>query len=201
VTTVAMERALVSGLGEDAPGIRVIHRDVVPARPWRRHPGWADVTADAVVSALAGGADTIVVARAPEADHGAACVAAVGRLMGHPVITLPEPIDAATWVAALAACWSADGLSRIDRAIAVACGVAGGHGSRPAGMGLDSERVPRVHPRVLGRWAVRAYVSCPRCRCGGLGGSECVGCGEPLPARSVFDAGPGATVVPLRRIA
>lgn len=203
MTAVVMERSLTAGIGEAHPGVRVIHREFSPRRPWGARD-WRPVVADDALSALTRGpTEVIALTRAAEADPGAACVAAVARLVGRPVLVLPEPLDAALWVAALAAEWTDAQLPDIGRALAVACGAASGHGDLlRSGFGEGDLRVPHLHPRVLGRWASRAFVACACCRSGGgLAGAACAGCGAPIPAPPADTPHQGGQVVPLRRIA
>lgn len=201
--TILLDRTLVSALNGTSPAVRVAHRDRVPRRPWRRQAAWGPVSHDEAVALLAElPITTIVLSRGPDADPGAACLASVARLLGRMALRLPEPVDAARWVVALAVEWCGAELADLDRAVAVACGVAAGHGVFPRrGWPAGSLEVPHLHPRVLGRWASRAFAPCGWCRCGGgLAGAGCATCGE-IVARPVAAASPGGRVVPLRRIA
>lgn len=203
MTTVVLDRALASGLGEATPAVRVVHRERMSRRPWRRQAAWGPVSHDEALALLAElPTATIILSRGPDADPGAACLASVARLLGRVVLRLPEPVDAARWVVALAVEWCAAELADLDRALAVASGVASGHGAfRRRGWPAGSLEVPHVHPRVLGRWASRAFAPCGWCRSGGgLAGARCATCGE-IVAPPVRVASPAGRVVPLRRIA
>jgi hypothetical protein len=204
MTCIAIEAALAAAVGETNPALRVIHREAPRNRPWRHPATWGRVSADAALSALTDApAGSIVLVRSAEADPGAACVAPVARVAGRTVLLLPDPFDAAVWVAGLALHWCASGLDKLDRAIAVACGVASGHGGLPCPQwGGDGSTPPDLHPRVLGRWASRAFVACDWCRTGGGAvGAACATCGAPVRSHPSNDAKTGARVVPLRRIA
>lgn len=202
MTHIVIDRSLAAAVGEHSLAVRVIHRESTPRRPWRTKEPWQPVSSDSALSALTETpGDSIVLVRTPEADPGAACIAPLARLTKRPVFTLPEPLDAAAWVVALAAEWSTSGLDRPDRAIAVACGVAAGHGALPAAR-EEGPAVPDLHPRVLGRWASRAFAPCGWCAAGGgLAGAACATCGERVAAPPRTHVNEGARVVPLRRIA
>jgi hypothetical protein len=204
MTSIAIEAALAAAVGETNPALRVIHREASRSRPWRPGAPWRPVSADSALSALAdSAAESIVLVRPAEADPGAACVAPVARMAGRTVLVLPEPFDASVWVTGLALKWCASGLDNLDRAIAVACGVASGHGGLPCPeWDGDRSTPPDLHPRVLGRWASRAFVACDWCRTGGgAAGAACATCGAPIRAHSLSDKETGARVVPLRRTA
>jgi hypothetical protein len=203
MTCVVIDRSLAAAVGEESPAVRVIHRDAAPRRPWRTQGEWRSVSPDGALSALAGAPDdAVALVRLHEADPGAACIAQLARMMKRPVLTLPEPFDAAVWVVALAVDWCTSGLERPDRAIAVACGVADGHGTLPRTARHEGTEVPDLHPRVLGRWASRAFSPCGWCAAGGgLPGAPCATCGERVAVPARPDINEGARVVPLRRIA
>lgn len=203
MTHIVIDRSLAAAVGEQAPAVRVIHRDTCARRPWRPQAEWKPVSSDRALSALIGApGDAITLARTPEADPGAACVAPLARLAKRPVFTLPEPFDAAVWVVALAADWCTSGLERPDRAIAVACGIAAGHGALPRTSRHAAMNVPDLHPRVLGRWASRAFAPCGWCAAGGgLAGAACAACGVPVAVSARPGVNEGGRVVPLRRIA
>jgi len=201
--TIVLERALASALGDVRPVLRVVHRGRVPRRPWRRQAGWFPVSHDDAVGLLSEVPPTaLVLTRGFDADPGAACLLPVARLLGRMVLRLPEPLDAARWVAAIAVEWCAADLENLDRAIAVACGVAAGHRGFPRrGWPAGLLEVPHLHPRVLGRWAACAFAPCGWCRSGGgLTGAGCATCGE-IVVRSSPAPPAGGQVVPLRKIA
>ena len=202
MSALVMERALASAAGASGDRVHVVPRRVAPRRPWRRRSTWTAVSGDAAVAVIVGApADALVLARSPVADPGAACMAAVGRLLRRETLLLPEPVDAAVWVAALAAEWCDARLPGLSRAVAVACGAASGHGPLRSRAGREEPiAVPDLHPRVLGRWASRAWAPCARCRSGGgLPGAPCAICAESVPP-PVAES-PPAQVVPLRRTA
>jgi hypothetical protein len=203
MSAVVMEQALAASLADTRDTVRVVPRRLASRRPWRPRAAWVSVSQDVAVATLAEApAEALVLVRSPEADPGAACVAAVARLLGRKTVLLPEPVDAALWVAGLAAEWCDAGLSELARAVAVACGVGAGHGAlRRCAWREGGVAVPDLHPRVLGRWASRAWAPCSWCRSGGgLPGAPCATCAEPVP-QPVPESPPIAQVVPLRRTA
>lgn len=149
----------------DAAGRRPL---TVVARA-RRRGRWAAVHADAAVQAVAtAGPAAIVLARAPEADPGAAVLASVARLMEAPVVRLPPGLEAAALCVAVALHpdFECDDLMRRLEALV---------GLAQAGPGAPT--VPTLRPRVLSRWSVRAWTPCGRCGGGGALGGACARCG------------------------
>ena len=80
---------------------------------------------DAVVDAVLAAPAVLVLARPPEADPGASCLAPLARALGHTVLTLPARPDAAAWTVAQGAAWIAEEVPRLERALAVACALPG----------------------------------------------------------------------------
>ncbi len=115
------------------------------------------------------GGDAVVVARPATADPGASALAAIGGLMGAPVVRLPADEHAAGWVVAIAARPDVPATARV---LEVVVGLASCGGA-----------VPPIRPAVLARWAARAWRPCGWCGAGGLAGASC-GCGRSIPGGS-----------------
>jgi hypothetical protein len=199
---VAVEMSLALAV-ENGERLVVIPREVAPWRPWRRRGGWRAVAADAAVAVLAAAPDAVLVlARPPDADPGASCVAPVARLLGRQVMWLPPGPDAAVWVVAAAAEWAASRLPALPRAIAVACGHPALRRLAPGqDLGTREEAAPALPLRLLGRLASRRWRPCARCRPGGgIPGGPCVCCGAEVLGEEA-PTGPLAPVIRLHRAA
>lgn len=167
---VVAEASLVARLVDrDVPGLYAIERP--------RHRGrWADLDPDTTAAAVAeAGSGTLVLARPPAADRGAASIWVLARAMGVEVLRLPHADGPAAWVVGCASrVWSgpADRETAL-RALqvlsgAVSAGRCGPGASSPAG------------PRALTCWAGRAWRRCAHCPGGGLPGASCGRCGSPV---------------------
>ena len=154
-------------IASSAVGAASVDLVIVP-RP-RRRGHWQPLDADVVVTILsAAGREAIVMARAAAADPDAASLPALGRVMGTPVIRLPDSESAAEWAIAVASHPDFDGHDRHHRLEVLVGAAASG---RPA---------PALRPGVLARWATRSWRPCGRCAGGGLMGCPCGRCGVPV---------------------
>ena len=198
---IVVDRSLAPRADAPPGALAVVPRLIRPSRPWHRGAGWHDVLPERAVDTVRVlPRSAIVLARSPGADPGGSCVAAVARLFGHRPLKLPEPPQAALWVVATAVEWWAAGLPQVERALAVACGLAA---EAWASVSEDHVDPPLADlPRgTVGRWAGRAFAACGWCRHGGgLPGAPCAVCGAAV-AESFVPVGPLAQVVPLRRVA
>lgn len=151
---------------------------VVPRERRRRDDRWAPLAPDAVVEVLeAAGRDALVLARGLAADPAAASLPALARVMGHEVIRLPDHVDAAAWVLAVALAWK-PGEGDVAHRLQVLVGAAGRARALPQReLGGRMVRIPAVRPRVLARWAGCVWRPCGRCGGGGLPGAPCGRCG------------------------
>jgi hypothetical protein len=156
---------------------------VVIRRPWRRRGGGrVELDPEAVVEALhRAGPDAVVLARPAAADPGARSLPALAAVMGREVVRLPEDVDAAAWVVAVAGGLVPLGAEAARRLqVLVGAATAAALPRRPVGAG--TARMPALRPRVLARWAGCAWRPCGRCAGGGLPGAPCGRCGAGLAA-------------------
>ena len=155
-------RIASSALGAASPDLVVVPRH-------RRRGHWRPLDADVVVTILSvSGPEAIVMARAAGADPDAACLPALGRIMGTPVVRLPDAEAAASWAVAVASHPDFGSHDRRHR-LEVLVGAAASGRSAPA-----------LRPGVLARWATRSWHPCERCAGGGLVGCPCGRCGVPV---------------------
>jgi hypothetical protein len=176
VTAVVVEQGVADAVRRGPDDDRLV---VVP-RASRRGRGRAPLDPDAVVDALErAGPSALVLARSPAADPGAGVLPALAAVMGREVVRLPDALEAAAWVVAVAGRLApGPGLARRLQVLvgAAACPVLP---RRPVGEGAE---VPAVRPRVLARWAGCVWRPCARCAGGGLPGASCGRCGAGLVA-------------------
>jgi hypothetical protein len=153
-------------------------------RRWRRV--WAPLCPDALIEALAAAPlDAIVLARDAPVDEGAALLAPLARLRGLGVVPLPDSADAATWTVALAVAWADAGERDLVRGLEVAASLPGHEALPRRAWGQSGVAVPAVRPRVLARWAARAWRPCEWCRAGGgLASGRCGRCGAGVRPRA-----------------
>jgi hypothetical protein len=183
VCAVAVDASLAETLPvEDRAGLIVIPRRR-HRRPWRSRPRRPIEYDEAVVLLARAPADTLVLVPSRTADPAGAALAPIARLVGLPVLTLPDPPDAAAWTLAVAARWAADGHERLADTVAVAVGLTAEDGPLPRRpWGREGLRLPAIRPRALWRWAALAWRPCEGCRSGGgLPGAACPTCGAALP--------------------
>lgn len=146
---------------------------VVPRR--RRRRRWRAIDADAALRAVESvGAHAVAAARRPAADPGAACLGAVARLHGIPLVRLPDDPERAAWALVVALEGAAGDERPLRRLEALASAAAG------AGASFADRLGPPLRPGVLARWAGRAWRPCAACLGGGLPGAPCGRCGAPL---------------------
>jgi hypothetical protein len=175
VTGVLVEEGIAAAAGGAGRALTV-----VPRAPRRRGRGRAALEPDAVVDALdRAGRGTIVLARSPAADPGAAVLPALAAVMGREVVRLPDDADAAAWVVALAGAL-APGDGDLPRRLQVLVGAAASPVLPRRPVGAGAVRMPAVRAGVLARWAGCVWRPCARCAGGGLPGAACGRCGAGL---------------------
>jgi hypothetical protein len=173
-----IEGGIASALAEPPPALRVLPRQ--RSRAWRcRRTPWVPLRPDDVLEALDEiPRPAVVLARSAGVDPGAACLAPIGRLLGHDTLVLPDAPDEAAWVAGVACEIDVeDDASYVRILHVVCCGPSIAASFPRRRWGPTGISVPALRPATLARWASCSWQACRWCVGGGLPGSPCRCCG------------------------
>lgn len=145
---------------------------VVLERDRRRRRGWEPIDLDSTLERLSGvTAPSVVLASHPVADPGAAAMIDLARVLGVPIVLLPDEHTARAFVVAAGRRWLDEPPSRVaTRLWTLSASLTDGRG-RDDMFGLGASGIAR--------WARRAAVRCAWCAHGRhVQGAACPRCGS-----------------------
>ncbi len=167
-----VECRCAGGIADPPPASIVI---VSSARPGRRclRGRRSKTSLDTLTEQVSAAPRAIILARRTDRD-----LCRVGRALERDLVRLPDGVDAASWVIAVAVAITRSDRAALLRALDVLCNgpeIIPAGPSRPWGAG--GLTVPALRPSTLAKWAVRAWEPCSWCSRGGLAGRACGACG------------------------